>query len=299
MRILAIALAFGLTGCTAVLGLDERPLDPGDAIVAADTGDSLDSTTDDTSTDDASMPSDSSLDDDAANDATVADTTVADTGKADTGKADTATVDTAVVDMGAPDAIVGPGGDKGQLTINPQSITAADVNLTSEGSLDWAHWGLGSATGFNHKASGGGLVTIGTPTGTPGPTGLSSKNFVWSDGTPTAATSTQDGLVFANIGDGYTFTVPATPLKTRTLRLYVGWYKEGYGTVTATLSDGSAPSVSASAGNVSGVGVEYTRFNVTFRSKASTATVTIKATRALPSSGSASGSMDYFAATLQ
>ncbi len=37
-----------------------------------------------------------------------------------------------------------------------QTISPASLNLTAEGTSDWAHWGLGeSATAFNHKTTGG------------------------------------------------------------------------------------------------------------------------------------------------
>jgi hypothetical protein len=303
-RILALGAAFGLFGCTAVLGLDERPLDPNaeagveDASVDGSVDDAF--APEDTSEVDArvqdSEPADTFADTASADTSIGPDTSKTDTGKdepdtfvADTFVADTLVPDTAVTDTGA-DSSGGP-----VLTITTEPTTAVEVNLTAEGTVDWAHWGFGTVDTFTHRLGPGVYIQKGAATGSAGTTALSMKKFSWSNGTPTAAASTSDGLVFGSTGEGYTFDVAASPTKSRTLRLYVGWYNRAKGTISATLSDGSAPPVMVSSGGTA-TGVEYTRFVVTFRS-AATATVTIQATRTTGTF--AGGSLDFFAATLQ
>ncbi len=294
-EILVIGAAFGLVGCNAVLGLDERSLDPtANGAVDAETDDTLDDTSPTTDASDETLPSPSdSAVADAVADSTGTDDAKKDTTTNDTAMADTATADTTAIDTAPPDTgMVGTGA----LTITVERISGADVNLTAEGALDWAHWGHGTVTAFTHRAAFGGLIQKGDATGTAGITALSNKRFVWSDGSPTPSASTPDGLVFGTPGEGYAFDVAASPTTTRTLRVYVGWYRQAGGTISATLSDGSAAPVSApSAGN--SLGVDYDRVVVTFRSATAASTLKIKAVRLnTPTTG---GSFDFFAATLQ
>src|SRR5512135_1092585 len=82
----------------------------------------------------------------------------------------------------------------GSLTGTPASAdTLTDVDLTTEGILDWAEWGMTSATDFNHKATGGGKIADATPINTTtvygygnNYAGRGNDGFTWSDGTPTA-----------------------------------------------------------------------------------------------------------------
>jgi hypothetical protein len=62
----------------------------------------------------------------------------------------------------------------------------------------------------------------------------------WTNGTPTATDTADQGFLWANngIGAGYSFTVPADTT-TRTLYIYLGGYSSG-SQLTAHLSDGSA-----------------------------------------------------------
>jgi hypothetical protein len=65
------------------------------------------------------------------------------------------------------------------------------------------------------------------------------RPLAWSDGTPTASsTSNKNGIYISLIGNGFSFTAPADGTS-RTLTVHVGgWYSGG--TLTAHLSDGSA-----------------------------------------------------------
>ena len=127
---------------------------------------------------------------------------------------------------------------------------AASYNLTTLGTSDWAHWGLGgNGSAFDHKSSGGSQISnvtrLGTGAGYGGYTD-SSRSVSWTDGTPVTTKTGDDGYIWANdaIGAGYSFTVPASTTA-QTLYLYLGGYSSG-STLTAHLSDGSAPDYSVS-----------------------------------------------------
>jgi hypothetical protein len=162
---------------------------------------------------------------------------------------------------------------QGGVDTNIGSLTVVD--LTAEGTLDWADWGLADVNDFNEKAVGGvpvGLISNWALYGTIGygplldnfgdqPYGLS-----WTDGTPTPTASTT-GFGTANyvyvgsLNSGFQITVPADTTKEVLKLYYMGW---GCRTrVMATLSDNSAPtfindSVDDPAGNIAyGVATIY------------------------------------------
>lgn len=154
-------------------------------------------------------------------------------------------------------ALAVTGGSLSGRTFSPSA--ANPVNLTTEGTLDWAHWGIGDSQVFNHKIGVTQQISNITYIGTSTVNWLSDNptTFNWTDGTPTAtATNTATGIATNSVGNGFELSVPAdTNLKT--LRLYVGaWYARGR--LEATLSDGSAPvfvdtSVNGDAGTVNGI----------------------------------------------
>ena len=114
--------------------------------------------------------------------------------------------------------------------------SSTTVNLTSEGSSDWAHW-----SGYDHKSSGGSKISNYTVVGTGTVSSYSNdrRTCTWSDGTPTASGSNKNGIYITGIGKGFQITAPAD-LTQRTLKVYVGGSVSG-GIFTASLSDGSAP----------------------------------------------------------
>jgi hypothetical protein len=118
----------------------------------------------------------------------------------------------------------------------------SSVNLTTEGVLDWAHWGNGGAQVFDHKSSVLQQISNYSPIGTGQYYSLSDNPtmFTWTDGTPGAsATNVRTGIFTPGLGNGFQFTVPAdTNLKT--LRVYLGLWS-ARGRFEASLSDGSAP----------------------------------------------------------
>ena len=120
------------------------------------------------------------------------------------------------------------------------------VNLTAEGTLDWAEWGFGGdPTAFNDMAPGGGPISnykqIGdltqavnaySPTGVP---------VLWDNGAPTlSASDDQEGIyVGYQGGNGFQITVQADPTA-KFLKIYAGCYGEQLH-LHAVLSDASAP----------------------------------------------------------
>ena len=128
----------------------------------------------------------------------------------------------------------------GSLTGAVNSATTA-VNLTTEGTLDWMHWGDGGASGQNRKANvSAQLNNFAAVGGAPfGWYGDDPRQMSWSDGTPTATlTNDGTGLTVTGTGVGFSFTAPADT-NVRTLTVHIGGYNSS-GTLTAKLSDGSA-----------------------------------------------------------
>jgi hypothetical protein len=121
------------------------------------------------------------------------------------------------------------------------ALPPSAVDLTSEGTSDWMHWGLETNTSANRKTSVSAQISDFTRLGSATVMRYA-DNFTaysWSDGTPTAtAAGTRTGVFLTNLSSGFQFTLPAdtTP---RTLRLYVGAYA-ARGRLLAHLSDFSA-----------------------------------------------------------
>jgi hypothetical protein len=130
------------------------------------------------------------------------------------------------------------------IVVIPGKITAtvvnpgSNVNLTTEGTTDWAHWGLT----FDHKANvvsfiGQSLQLINASAFSKT---ISSPTFAWTDGTPTASGSGNKNCVsVSGNGSGFQFTVQATTA-VQTLNIYVGVAK-ATGKLQLSLSDNSAP----------------------------------------------------------
>jgi len=146
--------------------------------------------------------------------------------------------------------VYGTGGSQtGSLAASP-----AAVNLTGEGTTDWAHWGLVTNNSFNYKSGVARQVSNFTALG-PNAVQRYSDNYTsysWTDGTPTLSTNgTTTGVFITGVTNGFRLTAPADT-QTRQLRIYVG----GYGThaeFQAYLSDLSAqPYADRSISNIYG-----------------------------------------------
>jgi len=134
---------------------------------------------------------------------------------------------------------------------------ADNLNLTAEGTVDWALWGIGTDTSLAPAARKNGVLphisdllvlSNGDPLRGVGQLGAFAHTFQWQDGTPTpSASSVTAGLQHhqqgssppTSIGEGFAVTVPADPTKRR-VQVYATYHQSG-AQVTATLSDGSAP----------------------------------------------------------
>ena len=155
---------------------------------------------------------------------------------------------------------------------------SASINLTSEGVTDWTHWGLGSATAFDHKAGVPSQISNFTKVGSMPLYWLNDNPtvFSWSDGTPTAsATNTASGSFIQTAGNGFQLSVPADTTQ-KTLKVYLGLWR-AQGKLEAALSDGSAPpyvdsSLSNSLGTSNGV------YTLVFRAGANNQSLKIRYT---------------------
>jgi fibronectin type 3 domain-containing protein len=164
----------------------------------------------------------------------------------------------------------------GILTATVASAPAL-VNLTTEGTDGWYHWGdLGTSqpeemTGISNPIN---YTDVGTAPFYLGTHSNSPNAFSWSNGTPnSSATSDANGLHQYVAGNGYQLVLPADTT-TRVAYLYVGVYHSA-GRLTASLSDGSAVNVSdSSVSSPSGfVSVVYT---ITYRAISPGQTLTLK-----------------------
>jgi hypothetical protein len=164
----------------------------------------------------------------------------------------------------------------GGLLTGSGATSPASLNLSSEGSTDWAHWGLNAATDFNSKN--GATVQINNITvvgsGSPARYDDNDTAFTWTGGTPTAsATNTTTGIYLGGINNGLQFTVPADTTQ-RTLKVYVGSY-DAQGRLQASLSDNSATAYTdtAAAGSANRV------YTLNYRAASAGQTLTVRWTQ--------------------
>lgn len=114
-----------------------------------------------------------------------------------------------------------------------------EINLTSKGGLDWAHWGLGGAS-VTRKA--GASPQIGDVISLPGTklrTGTDIKpTFLWTDGDGPATGSTQKCFRYQGQGGGFRLATQATQ-QTRRQGIVID-VRHARVRITARLSDASA-----------------------------------------------------------
>jgi hypothetical protein len=173
------------------------------------------------------------------------------------------------------------GGSLSAFVISP----TASVDLTTEGSSDWAHWGRDTNSDFNQKAGVTNQISNATKVNNPGgPFRFDDAPvaYSWTDGTsdPTA-TDTTTGVFFSmpnddgsDIDKGYSLTVDADTNAKR-LRLYLGGL-QAEGRLVASLGDSSAEDVILFIGNELGA---FTRcVTIDFRAASSPETLTVEFT---------------------
>ncbi len=116
------------------------------------------------------------------------------------------------------------------------------VDLTSEGTEDWVQWGLGGATNVNRKTK---VDEISDVTKAGQGFMSSTDGFAvrtsWSDGTPTSTVEATNASLWLNgVGTGYSFSAPADTTE-RVLKIYAAGINGATCSLTASLSDNSAP----------------------------------------------------------
>lgn len=123
------------------------------------------------------------------------------------------------------------------------------VNLSAEGTLDWAHFGSWKGNGITSRKKHAGLIGEIKQVGNgyidvnPG----CHVSLAWNDGEGVAEqTDTHAGLWGNCVGNGFIFSVPADR-EERILRVYVSGSNGAHGKLSASLSDGSAPDISCDA----------------------------------------------------
>jgi hypothetical protein len=121
------------------------------------------------------------------------------------------------------------------LAIMVTTLGSSDLDLTTEGVIDWAHWGYQSPAGFDRKNGGTAISSL---------TAIPALNFSgapftasWTDGTPHTNVSMTSSGAGVHQGSTMTFAVAADTAM-RTLRVYVG-AQTAAARLDVALSDGS------------------------------------------------------------
>lgn len=114
------------------------------------------------------------------------------------------------------------------------------VDLSIEGTADWAHWGMTDYNSFTHKGGVGQQISNFTRIGSVTPLRYTDNftAYVWNDGFPTPSATTNTGVFTYGVGNGYEITIPASTAP-RQLKIYIGAWRAG-GSLEVSLSDGSA-----------------------------------------------------------
>jgi hypothetical protein len=180
-------------------------------------------------------------------------------------------IDAKLVDAAKPppDAIDAKTVISGSLMVTATVLGPGDLPLTTEGTTDWAHWGLGGTTGFDHLNVGTAISNLAAPPAfffTMAPLTAS-----WTNGTPhPTATRTNTGVAVQQ-GSNMSLTVTAGTT-VQTLHLYVG-VQQAAGQLDLTLSDSSAaPAQQVLANRNATTNVRYT---ITFNAASEGQTLSI------------------------
>jgi Bacterial Ig-like domain (group 3) len=154
------------------------------------------------------------------------------------------------------------------------AATSGQINLTTQGTADWAHWGLIAASSFTHKAGVSGQIpTFTLPTGgTVTRYTLYGSGYTWSDGTPVASASTIYGLYLSGVGHAFQLVLPADNATAHTLKLYLALTK-AQAQLSATLSDGSAAPYTNIVDNTTGS--TFRTYTITYQAGSPGQTLTI------------------------
>jgi len=149
--------------------------------------------------------------------------------------------DTAAAERRSPPVEIFVHGIGGRLAAT-RSIPPRAVDLSVEGTLDWAHWGYPSNATFNHKAGVEPQLRDVISLGSQSFQQYSNNytGFSWADGTPiTNAVNTTSGIFITGLTNGFELKIAAGTVLRR-LKVYAGLYG-AQGNFQAFLSDFSAP----------------------------------------------------------
>jgi hypothetical protein len=125
------------------------------------------------------------------------------------------------------------------LTAMPTNVVAT-IDLSAEGTHDWAHWGLEETNLFNRKLTALPRISNISLLGTAPVQSLTNTPtvFTWTNGTPVTATNTTNQLLITGVDSGFEI-VAGGDTTTRSLKLCFGLVAAS-AIVEASLSDGSA-----------------------------------------------------------
>jgi len=186
------------------------------------------------------------------------------------------------------------GGGTGSLSGTLTTVASATAfNLTTQGTTDWAAWGYGTGN-FEHSSAGGSKISNASVAG-GGTMNSFTSSFLgstWTNGTPDVSVTNETNGFYNNggVGDGFQFTVPAGTA-VQHLTVYCGGWSSG-GTLTATLSDGSATAYTNS-GMSNASNSYYGHYDLTFNAASANQTLTITWKEA-----SGTGNVTLYSATL-
>ena len=115
--------------------------------------------------------------------------------------------------------------------------SAMSINLSQQGTLDWAHWGLQNSNSLAHKRGVTQSISTYTHIGRNPVHHFSNSptKYSWTDGKPqTNVHATTTGVWTYGLHNGFQISIPADTTS-RTLKLYVGVWK-AQGVLKATIS---------------------------------------------------------------
>ncbi len=130
--------------------------------------------------------------------------------------------------------------------------SAMSTNLSQQGTLDWAHWGLQNSNSFAHKQGVAQSISTFTRIGHAPVYRFSNSptTYSWSNGNPQVNIhATTTGVWTYGLHNGFQITVPADTTS-RTLKLYVGAWR-AQGVLKATISGSNVTYKSTALENIS------------------------------------------------
>jgi hypothetical protein len=206
-------------------------------------------------------------------------------------------------DLGVDDLAMPPPGDlahNGAFLTVTSLLTAPAVDLTYEGTADWAHWGFSNASDFDEKAAGNMQITNFSQVGVNVPTQYSDGTvaYRWSDGIsggghhPKAMGNGTTTGVYVLTG-GFKISAPADG-NVRRLRVYVGQLN-ATGQLDVSLSDNSATAVSDASHAAGGTPVNVV-YLITYAASSTNQSVNVSWT---VNSANLAGTITLQSATLQ